>query len=328
MTAPEDKAGKQVMRRVVLVTGMSGAGKTSVLKCLEDLGYEAIDNLPLKLLGRLLQPDGSDETLAEAVAIGVDIRTRDFAIAPLLEHVQPLTARGDLDLSLLYIECDDLALRRRFTETRRRHPLAGDRPVVDGIAHERQLMAPLKAQAARIIDTTNISAADLRRMINTEYALDQGPGMTVMVTSFAYRQGLPREADLVFDVRFLANPHYEEDLRERDGRDAPVGAFIANDEAFEPFLQSLTGLIGQLLPHYKREGKSYLTIALGCTGGRHRSVFIAEQLAAWFGAQGEKVLLRHRELERDAERSVAHEGQDVLPSGTATQSRADEENNS
>ncbi len=325
---PQEISEKNIHRRVVLVSGMSGAGKTSVLKCLEDLGYEAIDNLPLKLLGRILHPDGvggDDESLAEAVAIGVDIRTRDFAVAPLLAHIQRLKARGDLELSLLFIDCDDMALRRRFTETRRRHPLAGDRPVVDGIAHERQLMAPLKAEAARVIDTTNISATDLRRMIDTEYALDQGPGMTVTLTSFAYRQGLPREADLVFDVRFLANPHYDEGLRELDGRDSPVGAFIAGDEAFAPFLQSLTALIGQLLPHYKREGKSYLSIALGCTGGRHRSVFVAERLAAWFADQGEKILLRHRELERDATRSVAHDGQDVLPSGTAALSRKDEE---
>lgn len=334
MTPPEAVAVRP-LTRVVLVTGMSGAGKSSALKCLEDLGYEAIDNLPLKLLGRLLHHGGDsagDGTLAEAVAIGVDIRSRDFAVAPLLQHIKPLTARGDLDLSLLFLDCDDLALRRRFTETRRRHPLAADRPVADGIAHERQLMAPLRAQAERVIDTTNISVADLRRLVDTEFALDQGPEMTVTVTSFAYRQGLPREADLVFDVRFLANPHYDQDLRPLDGRAAAVGDFIARDSAFAPFFDTLTGLIGQLLPHYKREGKSYLTIALGCSGGRHRSVYVSERLAGWFGDQGEKVLVRHRELERDAategERSVAEQGQDVLPSASAGTARRDEEKNS
>jgi UPF0042 nucleotide-binding protein len=233
-----------------------------------------------------------------------------------LEHIKPLTARGDLDVSLLFLDCDDLALRRRFTETRRRHPLAADRPVTDGIAHERQLMAPLRARAERVIDTTALSVTDLRRLIDTEFALDQGPEMTVTVTSFAYRQGLPREADLVFDVRFLANPHYDPALRPLDGRHARVGDFITRDAAYGPFIDQLTGLLGQLLPHYKREGKSYLTIAVGCTGGRHRSVFVSEQLAAWFAGLGEKVLIRHRELERNP--AVAEEGEDVLTSNAQT----------
>jgi UPF0042 nucleotide-binding protein len=318
--------------RVVLVTGMSGAGKSSVLKCLEDLGYEAIDNLPLQLLGRLLHQGGQqpgEGTLAEAVAIGVDIRSRDFAVGPLLEQLKPLIARGDLDLTLLFLDCDDLALRRRFTETRRRHPLAADRPVTDGIAHERQLMAPLLAQADRVVDTTALSAVDLRRIVDTEFALIQGLNMTVTLTSFAYRQGLPREADLVFDVRFLANPHYDEKLRPFDGRDQSVGDFISRDEAYAPFFETLSGLLGQLLPHYRREGKSYLTIAVGCTGGRHRSVFVTEQLAGWFGRQGETTVVRHRELERDNEReidrTVAEDGQDVLPSAPATGATVEEE---
>jgi len=224
-------------------------------------------------------------------------------------------------------------MRRRFTETRRRHSLAGDRPVTDGIAHERQLMAPLRAQADRVLDTTNISAADLRRIVDTEFALDEGPEMTVTLTSFAYRQGLPREADLVFDVRFLANPHYDEALRPLDGRDAAVGEFILTDKAFAPFFDTLTGLIAQLLPHYKREGKSYLTIAVGCTGGRHRSVFVSEKLAGWFDDQDEQILVRHRELERDAalhsdreaDRSVAEDGDDGLTSAPASGSEESKE---
>ncbi len=294
--------------RVVLVTGMSGAGKSSALKCLEDLGYEAIDNLPLQLLGRLLH-QGEDKSgggaLAEAVAIGVDIRTRDFAVGPLLEQLEPLTAGPGLDISILFLDCDDQHLRRRFTETRRRHPLADDRPVTDGIAHERVLMAPLREKADDAIDTSNLSVADLRLLIDGKFTLDAGRDMTVTVTSFAYRQGLPREADLVFDVRFLANPHYVEDLRPLTGMDAAVGDHIAADGAFPPFRDSLFGLIGQLLPHYKREGKSYLTVAIGCTGGRHRSVYVAEQMAAWLRQEGEHVHVRHRELSAPVEEASA-----------------------
>jgi len=284
--------------RVILVTGMSGAGKTSVLKCLEDFGYEAIDNLPLSLLGRLLREHDGDEGLADAVAIGIDFRSRDFAATTVLDLMARLRQRGDMELDLLYLDCDQNTLLRRFTETRRRHPLAGDRPVMDGIAHEAELLAPLRNRADRLIDTTSLSVADLRRLMEAHYRLAENLGMTVTVTSFAYRRGLPRDADLVFDVRFLNNPHYEEALQPLTGKDTAVGEFIAADRAFDPFLQSLTGLLGQLLPHYKREGKSYLTVAVGCTGGQHRSVYISERLRQWFETVGETVYVRHRELER------------------------------
>ncbi|MBT3701064.1 MAG: RNase adapter RapZ [Alphaproteobacteria bacterium] len=294
--------------KVVLISGMSGAGKTSVLKCMEDFGYEAIDNLPLALLGRLLHgPEGTTgvEGLADAVAIGIDFRSRDFAVTALLDLMASLRRRSDIDLDLLFLDCDQHTLRRRFTETRRRHPLAADRPVVDGIAHEAELLAPLRKAADLLVDTTNLGVAELRKMMEDRYGLNDNAGMTVTVTSFAYRQGLPREADLVFDVRFLSNPHYDENLSERTGLDAEVGDFIARDPAFKPFLQSLTGLLGQLLPHYKREGKSYLTIAMGCTGGQHRSVYLSERLRQWFESVGETVYVRHRELERDGKLPIA-----------------------
>ena len=291
-------SGPTKKSRVILVTGMSGAGKTSVLKCLEDFGYEAIDNLPLSLLGRLLREHDGDEGLADAVAIGIDFRSRDFAATAVLDLMARLRQRGDMELDLLYLDCDQNTLLRRFTETRRRHPLAGDRPVMDGIAHEAELLAPLRNRADRLIDTTSLSVADLRRLMEAHYRLAENLGMTVTVTSFAYRRGLPRDADLVFDVRFLNNPHYEEALQPLTGKDTAVGEFIAADPAFDPFLQSLTGLLGQLLPHYKREGKSYLTVAVGCTGGQHRSVYISERLRQWFETVGETVYVRHRELER------------------------------
>ena len=285
--------------KVVLITGMSGAGKTSVLKCLEDFGYEAIDNLPLPLLRRLLRShEELPEDLSKNLAIGVDFRSRDFAVPALADLMSDLRTRTDLDIDVLFLDCDQNTLRRRFTETRRRHPLADDRPVVDGIALEAELLGPLRKKAGLLLDTTNLSVADLRRMMAARYRSDDNVGMTVTLTSFAYRGGLPREADLVFDVRFLTNPHYETALKDGTGLDQAVGTFIAADPVFQPFFQSLTDMLGLLLPQYEREGKSYLTIAMGCTGGQHRSVYLCECLRQWFADQDETVYVRHRELER------------------------------
>ena len=187
-------------------------------------------------------------------------------------------------------------LERRFTETRRPHPLAADRRVADGIAAERRLIAPLRARADLTVDTTNLNGAELRRLLSGHLGLGDGPVMKIFVTSFSYRGGLPREADLVFDARFLANPHYEPALRPLDGRDPRVADYVANDPAHAAFFEGLTGMLTPLLPRYEREGKSYLTIALGCTGGRHRSVAVAERLAAWLTGIGRPVELAHREL--------------------------------
>lgn len=283
---------------VVLVTGMSGAGKSTALKILEDLGYEAIDNLPLYLLGRLLAPkdDGPPAARLDAVAVDVDIRTRDFGAAAFFSEIKPLEAREDLAVKLLFLDCDDNVLRRRFTETRRRHPLASDRPVTDGIAHERQLMSKLRDNADLVIDSSHLTIPEFQQLVTRHFALDAGPEMAVTVTSFSYRRGLPREADLVFDVRFLANPHYVEDLRPRSGRDDDVAAYIEKDPAFGPFFDSLSAMLVSLLPHYTREGKSYLTVAIGCTGGRHRSVYVAELLTRELGAHGHALSVHHRDL--------------------------------
>lgn len=281
---------------VAVITGMSGAGKTSALKALEDIGYEAVDNLPLSLLGKLVRPGDARWPLA----IGIDIRTRDFGVDPVRHVIDSLRDRGGLDVRLVFIDCEDEVLRRRFTETRRRHPLAVDRPLADGIRHERRLVSPLRDGADIVIDTSLLPPADLKRLLEHHFALSERSGLVVFVSSFAYRQGLPREADLVFDVRFLKNPHYNDELRPRTGTDADVAAFIAGDPAFPAFFDGLAELIGPLLPRYEAEGKSYLTIAVGCTGGRHRSVFVAERLTEWLRARGERVELRHRELERGA----------------------------
>jgi len=282
-------------RRVVLVTGLSGAGKSTALKALEDAGYEAVDNLPLSLLATLVQT-GADGS--KSLAIGIDARTRDFAPQPVLDALHDLRALPEVDARLLFLDADDEALRRRFTETRRRHPLAHDRPVLDGIQAERSLLWPLREGADIAIDTSAITTAELRSLVRERLADDLRPGLVVAVVSFAYRWGLPREADLVFDVRFLANPHYVPELQPQTGRDADVGAYIARDAGFGPFFEGLTAMLGALLPRYEREGKSYLTIGVGCTGGKHRSVYVAESLARWLQEQGRRVNLVHRDIER------------------------------
>jgi len=280
--------------RVLLITGMSGAGRSTSLKALEDIGYEAVDNLPISLLPNLVRRDC---TPRRPLAIGIDIRTRDFGTASLLAALDPLVGETGLDLRVVFLDCEDELLRRRYTETRRRHPLAGDRQAIDGIRLERERVSPLRDRADLVIDTSALTAADLRRLLQGHFGLDRAPGVSVFVTSFSYRNGLPRDADLVFDVRFLENPHYVPALRPLSGLDPAVGAYIEADPGFAPFLEQLSALLVPLLPRYDREGKSYLTIAVGCTGGQHRSVYAAERLAGWLRAQGKPVgPVGHRDL--------------------------------
>jgi len=291
-SAAEQPAGRV---RVVLITGMSGAGRSSSLKALEDMGYEAVDNLPLSLLPSLI---ASTTGMERSLAIGIDIRTRDFGVQPILQRLDSRMGDPGTRVELLFLDCDDEALRRRYTETRRRHPLASDRPLMDGIRHERHLLSPLRARADLVIDTTGLTQNDLRRKLNQQYATEAEPSFTLFVVSFAYRNGVPRESDLVFDVRFLENPHYKAELRPLTGLDPAVAAFIADDPGINGFFDGLTGLLAPLLPRYRNEGKSYLTISVGCTGGQHRSVYVAERLAAWLRSRGERVSVAHRELMR------------------------------
>lgn len=278
--------------RVVLVTGMSGAGCSTALRALEDHGFEAVDNLPLPLLERLL---GGGEPIHAPLAVGVDTRTRAFAPDALvaLRDQGVVPNRG---LRLLFIDCDDEVLQRRFTETRRRHPLALDRPLADGIAIERRLLAPLRDAADLCLDTTLLTAAELRQLVVAHLAPGPRSSLAVTLVSFAYRRGLPREADVVFDVRFLTNPHYDPALRPLTGRDPAVQEHIRADPNCATVLELLETLLVPLLPRYQAEGKSYLTIAIGCTGGRHRSVFVVEHLAAALRAAGWPVGVVHREL--------------------------------
>ena len=301
---PENLNGTSGPVRLLLITGMSGAGKSTTLKALEDLGYEAVDNLPLSLLGNLVGLQGST---VGPMAIGVDIRTRDFGVDQLIQEIDSFIHRPDLDARVVFLDCDDEILRQRYTETRRRHPMADERRsvageklerrVTDGIKLERVLMNDLRDRADLVIDTSQLSLNDLRRVMTGHFALDSTTSFSVSILSFSYRHGVPREADLVFDVRFLSNPHYEPDLKQLTGLDENVGKFVAADPDFETFFGSLTELLEPLFPRFQAEGKSYLTIAIGCTGGQHRSVYVAERLGAWLSGQHEQVNITHRELQ-------------------------------
>ena len=291
--AEPSSAGSATPARVLLVTGMSGAGRSTALKTLEDMGYEAFDNLPLSLIPALIESIAAD---ASAIAVGADLRTRGFAVETMLEPLDAAVGRTGRELKVLFIDCDDERLQRRYTETRRPHPLAGDRLVTrrhrgtpGGTGH------PVRDRADLVIDTSNLSAAELKRLLTGHFALATG-GLRVFVTSFAYRHGIPRDADLIFDVRFLENPHYVPALQQLTGRDPAVAAHIERDPDLSPFLGGLWRLLQPLLPRYEQEGKTYLTIAIGCTGGRHRSVYVAERLAAQLGAEGLRVELAHRDL--------------------------------
>jgi UPF0042 nucleotide-binding protein len=253
-----------------------------------------VDNLPVNLLARMVRDDEADP---DRLAVGVDTRTRGFSPDQVLAALGKDRSSGRT--CLVFLDCDDEVLRRRFTETRRRHPLADLVGVGDALAAERQLIAPLRAASDVLLDTSDLSLPDLHRLLAGRFGTES-IGLSIAVTSFAYRNGLPREADLVFDVRFLRNPHYVAGLRTASGRDASVQQHIRTDPAFEPFVADLRRLLAPLLPRYRGEGKSYLTIAFGCTGGKHRSVFLAELTARWLNDSGWEAITVHRDLDRGA----------------------------
>jgi len=279
-------------QRMVLVTGMLGAGKTTALHELEDLGWEAIDNFPIRLLQRLI--DG--ETGQHPLAIGFDCRTRGFVPADTIERVARLAARGDIVVTTLFLDCAGHELERRFNETRRRHFLAQDMPVAAGIAAERELLEPLRRWADVLVDTTNFTTNDLKVRMRELFAATAPQEMTVTISSFGFSRGMPPAADLVFDMRFLDNPHWVQGLREQTGLDEPVAAFIQRDPAFAGAHERISDLLLELLPLYAAKGKSYVNIAFGCTGGRHRSVFVAERMARVLREAGFSPTVLHRNL--------------------------------
>jgi len=283
-------------QRILLVTGLSGAGKSTVLKTLEDLGWETVDNLPLSLLDPLLatRPRAGTER-GRPLAVGLDSRTRGFSAERIVGQIKKVARRKDRDVETLYLDCAGPEVLRRYSETRRRHPLAPDRPATDGIAEERELTAPLKRWADHVIDTTDSDVPALQQQIRSRFA-SGAESPTLSIISFGFARGLPRNADIVLDMRFLRNPHWVEGLRELTGLDEAVGAHIAKDEGYEEALARIEELLLTLLPRYRDEGKSYVSIAFGCTGGRHRSVHVAERVAARLRAEGFSPTLDHRDL--------------------------------
>lgn len=290
----EDQTRGEEAARVVFVSGPSGAGRSTAIRALEDLGFEAIDNLPLSLLPRLL--DGPPP--ARPLVLGTDPRNRDYSAQALIAAVDRLAADPTFLADLVYLDCATEVLVRRFSETRRRHPLAPeDRPIL-GIEMEQDLLAPVRARAGILIDTSEMTPHELRAEVQRWFAPGGQQQLALSVQSFSYKRGLPTGADLVFDCRFLRNPYWEETLRSLDGRDDAVVDYIAGDARFAPFLEQVTRLVETLLPAYRDEGKAHLTVAFGCTGGQHRSVAVTEKLAAHLAQAGWQVSKRHREIER------------------------------
>ena len=279
-------------QRILLVTGMLGAGKTTALRELEDLGWEAIDNFPMRLLQRLVGGEAGEHPLA----IGFDCRTRGFDPADVVERVKKLQARDDVEVTTLFLDCAGHELERRFNETRRRHRLAQGSPVTTGIAAERELLIALRRWAEVLIDTTTFTTNELQQRIRELFAETAPQEMTVTVTSFGFARGMPPLADLVFDMRFLDNPHWDPDLRDLTGLDEGVGKRVESDPAFAPAFERIRDLLIQLLPRYAAQGKRYVNVAFGCTGGRHRSVFVAERIAEALREGGFSPTVLHRNL--------------------------------
>lgn len=282
--------------RLVFVTGPSGAGRTTAIRVLEDLGYEGIDNIPLSLVPRLV--DGPP--LGRPIALGLDVRNRDFNATALIELIDSLTRDPRLMLEVLYLDCAAGALIRRFSETRRRHPLAPDETPALGIDREIDLLKPIRVRADHLIDTSELTPHDLKFELASRFDIRSAGRLSVSVQSFSYKRGVPRGVDMIFDCRFLANPHWNEGLRRLDGRAPEVAAFVTADPRFAEVFQKLCDLLRFLLPAHVEEGKAHLAIAFGCTGGQHRSVTVAERVGSALAESGWPVSKRHRELERNA----------------------------
>jgi UPF0042 nucleotide-binding protein len=276
--------------RLLLVTGMSGAGKSTVLDALEDMGWDIVDNLPADLLQQFVH--GGDQCRTADVAVGMDVRSRGFDSASVGKLIQSVDG---VDPELLYLDCSGAELIRRYDETRRRHPLAPDRPAEDGIARERQVTLPLRTAADSLIDTTDLSPAELRDELRRRYGGDgQQPVLTI--ASFGFARGISRTADLVFDLRFIPNPHWVDELRPLTGNDQPVRSYLERDPAWGETMDRIESLLIDWIPRYWAAGKSYVTVAFGCTGGRHRSVAAAVEMAERLRRAGFAPNVRHRDL--------------------------------
>lgn len=287
-------------KTILLLSGLSGAGKTTALKTLEDMGWEVVDNLPLVLLDRLLDtplPAGHAGADERPLALGIDARTRDFDANAIVQRIKAMRERHGHDIETLFLDCSGTELERRFAETRRRHPLALDRPAADGIARERELTEPLRRWATQVIDTTGFTSNSLQQEIRNRFSRERLSDPVLTILSFGFSRGVPRNADLMFDMRFLRNPHWDADLRPKTGLDAQVAAYIAADPAYDDAVGKIEDLLTTLLPRYSEGGKAYITVAFGCTGGKHRSVHVAERVAKYLQEAGFSPTILHRNIE-------------------------------
>lgn len=293
MGSSEPADGKH---RLVLLTGPSGAGRTTAIKALEDVGYETIDNLPLGLLKRLL----TGQPLKRPMALGIDVRNRDFSTQALRDTLDLVETLPSAMSELLYLDCRAEVLQRRYSETRRNHPMARNEDPKEGIDRELTLLCGIQDQADVLIDTSDLSPHELRSAIQERFAPIGKQELALTVQSFSYKRGLPQGADIVMDCRFLSNPHWQPELRGLDGGDSAVADYISLDPGYQPFVEAFMLMINNLLPAYIHEGRSHLMIAFGCTGGKHRSVLLTETVSESLANLGWQVSIRHRELNRFA----------------------------
>jgi len=282
--------------KLVLVTGPSGGGRTTSINALEDMGFETIINLPLRFVARLLK----DDPPQTHTALGLDIRNRDFSVDGVLDILADLKQTTDLKPELVFVECSPDVLLRRYSETRRRHPMAEDDSPDLGIAAEIEMLRPIRERADVVIDTTDYSPHDLKGVLNRWFGEKTGLPLALSVQSFSYKRGIPPGMDLVFDCRFLRNPHWSPELRPKTGQDPSVEAYIDEDPLFADYFRKIYGMLQMMLPAVKKEGRAHMTIGVGCTGGKHRSVAMAEKLGRTLALDAMQVSIRHRELERRA----------------------------
>ena len=286
---------KPEQRQLIIVTGLSGAGKSAALHSFEDIGYQAVDNLPLSMLAQLLDEAALD-TGRVPLAVGIDSRTLNFSPAHFAEIVASVRARREIQLHVLFMDASDDILMKRFSETRRPHPLGEGQLLRAAIKQEREIMSVVRQNIDGILDTSARTSAETRKIIRRRFAGDNTPKLIVTFMSFGFAHGVPRDADMVLDVRFLRNPHYIDALKAHTGREEAVANYVRADEGFDKFVSMVEDLLVFLLPRYRDEGKAYLTIAFGCTGGQHRSVAVAEAIAGHTAVEGMAVNLYHREL--------------------------------
>ena len=288
--------------QLVIITGMSGAGKTVAIQSFEDLGFYCVDNLPPTLLPKFLELMKDSGNKMNKVAVVMDLRGREF-FDDLIRALDDITETSWVSPQILFLDADNSVLVRRYKETRRSHPLAKSGLPLEGINQERQLLEELKGRAQLIYNTSEMKPKELREKILTEFSVNKRATFTVNVMSFGFKHGIPIDADLVFDVRFLPNPHYIDHMRPRTGLDQDVSDYVLKWNDTQKFLEKVTDLLSFMLPHYKREGKSQLVIAIGCTGGQHRSVALAEYIAKYF-ERDYQTRVSHRDINQRKEKTT------------------------